>query len=77
MGESMIERKNIGKTITHYDPKSDALQIIIQNGAEEEFIEIADGISIELNKNKEVIGIEILNASRILAPFIEKKIAKD
>ncbi|MFQ6056606.1 MAG: DUF2283 domain-containing protein [Methanosarcinales archaeon] len=39
-------------------------------------MEIADGISIELNKNKEVIGIEILNASRILAPFIEKKLQK-
>jgi len=48
----------------HYDKKSDSLFIHIKDGYEEKFEEIVPGINVELNKDNEVIGIEILNASR-------------
>lgn len=48
----------------HYDKKSDSLFIYLKEGEEESFEEIVPGINIELNKNNEIIGIEILKASR-------------
>jgi len=56
----------------HFDKKSDTLYISTKKGKEEEFIEIAKGINIELDSKKNVIGIEILNASLFLKPFINK-----
>jgi len=48
----------------HYDKKSDSLFIYLKEGEEERFEEIIPGINIEFNKNNEVIGIEVLKASR-------------
>lgn len=48
----------------NYDEKSDSLFIVLKEGEEERFEEIVPGINIELNKNNEVIGIEVLKASR-------------
>lgn len=59
----------------NYDEKSDSLFICIREGEEESFEEIAPGINIELDKNNEIIGIEILHASRFAKE--EKKIAKE
>lgn len=56
--------KNSNKII-NYDAKSDVFYVGVKDGTEEEFKEIAPGINIELDKNGEVIGIEILNASKI------------
>lgn len=47
-----------------YDQKSDSLFIYVKEGEEESFEEIVPGINVELNENGEVIGIEILKASR-------------
>jgi len=33
---------------------------------------VAEGINVELDEKKKVVGIEILNASRFLSPFIRK-----
>jgi uncharacterized protein YuzE len=63
MGESMREQIKITPRI-NYDSGSDTLYIFVREGAEEEFIEVADGISIELNEDKEILGIEVLNASK-------------
>lgn len=49
-----------------YDPGSDTLYLFVQEGYEAKFIEIAPGINIELDENGQLIGIEILNASRLL-----------
>lgn len=51
----------------HYDKKSDSLFIYLKEGEEESFEEIVPGINIELDKNNEIIGIEILRASRFSA----------
>ena len=50
----------------NYDEKSDSLFICIKEGEEESFEEIVPGINVELNKDGEVIGVEILKASRFI-----------
>ncbi len=60
-----------------YDRDSDSLFIYLKEGEEESFEEIAPGINIELNEDGEIIGIEILKASRFLRtidkPLVEKE----
>ena len=56
-----------------YDKKSDALWFVIKSGEEEEHREIAPGISIELGKRGELLGIEILNASQVVKPLLSRK----
>jgi len=48
----------------NYDEESDSLFIYLKEGHEESFEEIVPGINIELNKNDEIIGVEVLKASR-------------
>ena len=48
----------------NYDEKSDSLYIYLKEGEEESFEEIVPGINIELDKNNEIIGVEVLKASR-------------
>ena len=55
-----------------FDKDSDILYIVTKKGPEEEFVEVAEGINVELDEKKNVVGIEILNASRFLSPFIRK-----
>jgi len=57
------------KPIINYDSKSDILYIVAKKGKEEEFVEIAPGINVELDDRGQVIGIEILNASKYLKPI--------
>ena len=54
------------KPLINYDYESDVLYIAAKKSAEEEFIEIAPGINVELDDKGRVIGIEILNASKCL-----------
>lgn len=59
------------KKIVNYDPESDVLYLCVKKGIEEEFVEISPGINVELNSEGQVIGIEILNASRVLKPVVK------
>lgn len=43
-----------------YALKLDVLYIVSRKGKEEEFVEIAYSINVELDERSEVIGIEIL-----------------
>jgi len=43
---------------------------------EEEFIEIAPGVHVEIDERGEVIGIEILNASQILKPVAKSLVPR-
>lgn len=61
--KNLKAKKNI-----YYDLRSDAVYIGVKDGIEEEYTEIAPGISVELNKKGQVVGIEILNASKLLKP---------
>lgn len=54
----------------HYDPEIDVLYIA-KEGEENEVVEIHPGISLELDEKGELIGIEILNASKLLKDVIK------
>lgn len=59
----------------YYDKKSDALWLLIKSGLEEEVKEISPGVNVELGKNGEILGIEILNASKILGVLDIKSVS--
>jgi len=52
-----------------YDTKSDTLYIVAGRGMEEEFVEVAPGVHVELDAKGDVVGIEILKASKFLRPI--------
>ena len=64
---------NKAKKKIYYDQKSDALWILIKRGPEEEYKEIAPGINVELGRDGELLGIEVLNASKVLGKKLMKK----
>ena len=64
----MIENA-CSKSNIHYDAKADVIYIVTRKGMEEEFVEIAPGVQVELDRQGRVIGIEILNASTFLKPI--------
>lgn len=55
------------KAKIYYDKAVDALWIRIKKGVESDSQELAPGLTLEYNDKGEVIGIELLNASEILA----------
>lgn len=59
----------------YYDKKTDVLWFNLKSGTEEEYKEVAPGVNLELNKKGELLGIEILNASKVLGtkPKIDQK----
>ena len=63
----------------HYYEDSDVLYYLISEGEEEEAIELVPGVTVELNGEKEIIGIEILDASKFMKTFVvenfQRKIA--
>lgn len=59
------------KSIVNYDSRADVLYIVAKKAREEEFVEIAPGINVELDKKGEVVGIEILNASKFFKPVVK------
>ena len=48
-----------------YDRESDSLYIVLAEGFEEGFIELAPNINLELGEGGKIIGIEILAASKL------------
>ena len=53
----------------HYDAESDILWLA-KPGFEDEFVELHPGVSIELDLNRLPIGVEILNASKLLKQVV-------
>ena len=47
-----------------YDEKTDSLYINLRDGEEDSFDEVVPGINVELDEKGNVIGVEILKASR-------------
>ena len=51
-----------------YDPEVDALYIALREAAAADGIDIEEGVSVDLDKDGHIIGIEILDASKRLTP---------
>ena len=56
------------KAFLNYDSEGDVLYIATKGGEEEEFVEIAPGVNVELDVGGEVVEIEILNTSKFFKP---------
>jgi uncharacterized protein YuzE len=67
---TMPGMKSKKEKIVHYDREADVLAIYLGKGGTEELAEIAPGVSVEYGKDGNVMGIEILNASRVLEAFL-------
>ena len=53
-----------------YDEEEDILYLA-QEGEEEEVVEIAPGINVELDRSGKLIGVEIFKASRLFKDVIK------
>ncbi len=53
-----------------YDSQVDVLYLA-RPGKEERVVEVAPGLSLEYDANGELLGVEILNASRLMKEIIE------
>lgn len=60
-------------TMRHY-PKDDLLYVMLQAGEEAKSVEIKPGVTAELNKGGELLGIEILDASVYLRKLIQDRL---
>ena len=56
----------------YYDSEADALSMVVKDGAEDHFEELSPGISVEYDRRGNVLGFEILNASRHFRATIPK-----
>lgn len=63
-------KKNSQK-IVNYDPQSNVLYLGAKPGIEEEVVEVSPGVNVELDLKGQMIGVEILNASKALKPVIK------
>jgi len=54
----------------YYDDELDILYIA-KEGQEEEVIEVYPGINLEMDENGQLIGIELLNASKLLRDVLK------
>ncbi|MBI5620528.1 DUF2283 domain-containing protein [Candidatus Gottesmanbacteria bacterium] len=61
------------KTNVHYDSVADAMWIRTHEGMEIDSEELAPGITVEFDKNRSVIGFEILRASEVLSSFLDQR----
>ena len=52
---------------THYDAAKDVLYLVAAQGEVYRSTEVAPGITLEYGKDGEIIGLEILRASQVLA----------
>ena len=53
-----------------YDAEADVLYLA-RAGVEEQAVEVAPGINLELDEKGELLGVEVLNASRVLKEVVE------
>ena len=54
--------------IIHYDPKADAVYIELSKGKYEVSREISGSVIVDEDKNGKILGVEVLDVSRVLGP---------
>ena len=54
----------MSKPRIRYFEREDVLHLVIAEGPESGSVELSPNITVELNDNNEIIGVEILNASQ-------------
>ncbi len=56
----------MNKTQMRYFEQEDILHLVIAEGLESRSLELSPNITVELNDQNELLGVEILNASKFL-----------
>ena len=51
-----------------YDPEADALYIQVREAKAYDNIDIEDGVTVDVDENRHIVGLEILDASERLSP---------
>lgn len=54
--------------IIHYDPKADAVYIELAKGKYEISREISSSVIVDEDKNGKILGVEVLDVSKVLGP---------
>ena len=57
----------------HYDSKNDILYLVIGEGEEHHFVEVAEGVMVEFDESDQPIGLEIFNASKLMVSTIGRE----
>ena len=60
-----------------YYPDEDVLYFFLKEGSENKNIEAAPGVTVELDEKDNIIGIEILNASKFIQDYVLKTFSKE
>lgn len=50
-----------------YDPEADALYVQIREARADDNIDIEEGVTVDVDENKHIVGVEILDASKRLS----------
>ena len=64
----------MNKTRIRYFEQEDILHLVIAEGPESRSLELSPNITVELNDQNEMIGVEILNASKFLRDAVLESI---
>ena len=51
-----------------YDPEADVLYIQIREAKAYDNIDIEDGVTVDVDEDRHIVGLEILDASKRLSP---------
>ena len=51
-----------------YDPEADALYIQIREARADDNIDIEEGVTVDVDADRHIVGVEILDASKRLSP---------
>ena len=51
-----------------YDPEADALYIQIREAHPDDNIDIEEGVTVDVDEHRHIVGVEILDASKRLSP---------
>lgn len=51
-----------------YDPEADALYIHVREAHVADNIDIEDGVTVDVDEDRHIVGVEILDASKRLSP---------
>ncbi|MGH9769020.1 MAG: DUF2283 domain-containing protein [Blastocatellia bacterium] len=64
----------MNKTTIRYFEQEDILHLVISEEPESRSLELSPDITVELNDQNEMIGVEILNASKFLRDAVMESI---
>lgn len=64
----------MNKTQMRYFEQEDVLHLVIAEGAETRSVELSPNITVELNGQNELIGVEILHASAFMRDTVLESI---